>query len=134
MKDFFLRIKAYIEKFIPMTVGNMAIFAFLIYLIFVVGQSVVANHRANQDIAVEEAKLAELRGNITNLQNEINYYQTNSFKEKEARAKLGYKAPGEIVIALPIDTEKEKSPDNGLAQQEIKEPNYILWWKYFFGS
>ena len=98
-----------------MTVGNMVIFSFLLYLIFVVGQSVISNHQANNEISIEESKLVDLRLNIINLQNQINYYQTNSFKEKEARAKLGYKAPGEKILALPIDTEGEKAPDNGLA-------------------
>lgn len=117
-----------------MTIGNMVIFAFLLYLIFVVGQSIISNHQANNEIAIEESKLVDLRSSIINLQNQINYYQTNSFKEKEARAKLGYKAPGETIIALPIDTESEKSPDNGLTESIIKIPNYSLWWQYFFGK
>lgn len=117
-----------------MTLGNMIIFAFLLYLIFVVGQSVISNHQADQQINQEAAKLVGLQSNIQNLQNEINYYQTDSFREKEARSKLGYKAPGENVIVLPIDTEADKSPDSGLAESAIKVPNYSLWWQYFFGK
>lgn len=134
MKSIFAKIKEKIEKIIPMTLGNMVIFVFLLYLIFIVGKSIVNNRQADQDLLDQEAKLDEFKQEIKYLQNEINYYQTDSYKEKEAREKLGYKGVGENVIVLPIDTGEEKTPDAGLAEQEIKVSNFRLWWQYFFGN
>lgn len=133
MRQFLAKLKSGIEQYIPMTIGNLVIFCFLIYLIVVVGRTMVGNFNSNKEIEKEEEKLVLLERRIINLQNEINYYQTQSFKEKEARQKLGYKAVGEKVIALPIDTVEDKMPDNSLPESQIKVPNYTLWWKYFFG-
>lgn len=117
-----------------MTFGNLLIFIFLLYLLFVVGKSVLGNFNSNKQIELQETKRIELEDSIVVLKNQINYYQTKSYKEKEARAKLGYKAPGESVMALPIDTAEEKIADTGLAEVKIKIPNYRLWWQYFFGK
>jgi cell division protein FtsB len=131
MKNIFQKIISFVEKFIPMTFGSLILFAFVIYLAFVVGRSMVSNYQSNKSVEKEEAKLLEMELKLHDIQNEINYYQTYSFKEKEARAKLGYKAPGESVLSLTIDTEEEKTTDTGLAEAKIKVPNYRLWWQYF---
>lgn len=117
-----------------MTLGNLLIFGFLIYLIAVVGQSVYTNYRSNQQIAGEQKALDTMRGRITELQNQINYDQTDEYREMEAREKLGYMAVGETAIALEPDTVLEKTPDSSLPEQKIKQPNYALWWQYFFGK
>lgn len=118
----------------PMTLGNLLLFGFLIYLIFVVSQSVYLNYNSNKEIDKQGEKLVLLKHDIVELENAINYYQTPSFREKEAREKLGYKAPGESVISLPIDTIEDKMADSGLAEVTMKTPNYRLWWQYFFGQ
>jgi len=134
MKEAFKKIKEQIERFIPMTFGSLILFCFVIYLLIVVGKTVISNYKDNQEIAAEQSKLVAERQRLKEMQYEINYFQTNSFKEKEARAKLGYKAPGESVLALPIDTDEEKSADSALADAKVKTPNYRLWWQYFFGN
>ena len=122
----------FLGKYIPMSFGSLAMFAVVIYLIIVVGKTVMTNYESNQDISKEESKLAQLEIHLHELENQINYFQTYSFKEKEARSKLGYKLAGESVLALPIDTDEEKSADSGLLEARIQVPNYILWWQYFF--
>ena len=129
--NFLVKIKNYLEKYIPMTFTSLLLFVFVCYLLFIVGKSVIENYKTNKDIDKEEMKLIEMEDDLRSLQNQINYYQTYSFKEKEAREKLGYKASGESVLALPIDTEEEKSADSGLTSPEVLVPNYILWWEYF---
>lgn len=130
--NFFRKIKEGIEKIIPMTLGNFVIFLVVLYMFFVVGRSIWVNYNSNKSLDDEAAKIDLLRGNITELENQIAYYQTQSFREKEARAKLGYRAPGENIMILPLDTEEEKVADVGLGEVSIKTPNYVLWWKYFF--
>jgi len=117
-----------------MTLASFVIFAFTLYLFFVVGRSIWVNYDNNKIIEKQQDVVDELNQEVVALNNEINYYQTYSYKEKEARAKLGYKAPGENVIVLPLDGENEKVADQSLGEVKIKTPNYRLWWDYFFGS
>ena len=129
-RNIFKNIIEGIERFIPMTFTSLLIFLFIIYSFFIVGRSIWINYDSNKELEVEAAKIAELEEEINLMQNRINYYQTSSFKEKEAREKLGYKAPGENVMVLPLDKEDEKNVDTVLGEVEIKTPNYSLWWKY----
>lgn len=121
-----------IENRLPMTFGNLLLFIFILYLLFIVGNSVVKNHKFNQDIEKERSALYDLESEIVALENEINYLKTDSFREKEAREKLGFKLEDEKMMPLPIDTIEERIADSGLVPKEIKTLNYRLWWEYFF--
>lgn len=131
-KNFFQKIVLSIEKYIPMTLSSLVIFLFILYLFFVISRTIYTNYNSNKELDKERQAVAMLRGEIADIQNKINYYQTSSFKEKEAREKLGYKAPGESVISLPIDKEEEKNADSSLGEVKIKTPNYRYWFEYFF--
>lgn len=115
-----------------MTLASLIIFLVIIYLFFVVGRTIFDNYNSNKELDQEQQKINDLEANVQDIQNKINYYQTSSFKEKEAREKLGYKAPGENVLSLPIDQENEKGSDSSLGEVKIKTPNYRYWWEYFF--
>lgn len=117
-----------------MTLSSFILFGIVIYLFIIVGRTVYANYKSNKEVDNQVSKLEEMKEGVHYLQNQINYYQTYSFREKEAREKLGYKAPGENVMALPIDTAEEKNADSGLTNVKVKESNYQLWRKYFFNS
>ena len=119
-----------IERFIPMTLTSLFMFLFILYLFFIVGRSIWINYNSNKELEDEAVNIASLEANINLMQNQINYYQTSSFKEKEAREKLGYKASGENIMALPLDKEEEKVADPVLGEVSIKTPNYRLWWQY----
>jgi len=125
------KVKDGIEKVLPMSLGSLALFAVVIYLIIIVGKTVMANYAANGETDKDEAKLAQMEADIAYMEDQNNYYQTQSYKEKEARAKLGYKSTGESVLSLPIDTEEEKIQDSGNLEPTITIPNYRLWWEYF---
>ncbi|MFA7244126.1 MAG: septum formation initiator family protein [Patescibacteria group bacterium] len=131
-KGFFARTKDRIESILPMTFSNLLIFAFILYLLFVVGRSIWVNYESNKQVEGERQRVAKLQSDVEMLQMEIAYYKTQSFKEKEARAKLGYMAPGEKVIVLPKDTPEDQVADLGRTEKTIKTPNYRLWIKYFF--
>lgn len=120
-----------IERYIPMKLGSLFLFLSVLYFIFIVGRSIYINHEAYKEIEDEEVKVIVLREDILAMNNQINYLSTYSFREKEARAKLGYKAVGEKMIAVPIDQKEEKMGDSGIVETMIKIPNYINWWRYF---
>lgn len=93
-----------------------------IYLVQTVYKNYVLQHQ-----------ISDLRGQINDLQNDkdslrykIQYYQTDSYKEKEARAKLGLQAPGEGVVILPhkddsqpVEQQKPKAPPKSHLQQWV---------------
>lgn len=120
-----------IEKILPMSLTSLLLFAVVVYMMIIVGKTVLANYAANGETDKDEAKLAQMAADIAYMEDQNNYYQTQSYKEKEARAKLGYKASGESVLILPIDTAEEKVADSGNVEQKITVPNYRLWWEYF---
>ena len=131
---FFSNLKYNIEKYLPMSIGGFFLFIIVIYMIFSVTKTVWSNYLQNKEIENEQQKITELADEVELLQYQISYYKTNSFREKQARAKLGYKAPGENVISLPLDTEVDKIADEATPAPEIKTPNYRLWIDYFFHS
>ena len=129
-RNFFKSLIGNIERFMPMTFTSLLIFLFIIYSFFIVGRSIWINYNSNKELEVEANNIFALERKINLMQNQINYYQTSSFKEKEAREKLGYKAPGENVMVLSLDKEDEKIADPVLGEVAIKTPNYSLWWDY----
>ncbi|HOX41134.1 MAG TPA: septum formation initiator family protein [bacterium] len=126
------RLRLKIEHILPMSLPNLSLFLVLVYFLYIVGRTVLANYHSNAEIKREEDRLVVARQEIAYKTNLIEYYKTNSFKEKEARAKLGYKTAGEKVVSLPLDTPEEKERDSGIVDAPMKIPNYRLWWSYFF--
>lgn len=115
-----------------MTLGSFILFAIVIYLMIIVGKTVWDNFQSNKDIVAEQVKLQEQEDQLIYTENEIAYLKTSSFREKQARAKLGYIAPGEKVLSLPTD---QPAPGDKKVVEEtpdIKVPNYYLWFSYFF--
>ncbi|MFA5926657.1 MAG: septum formation initiator family protein [Patescibacteria group bacterium] len=130
--SFLEKAKAKIEHILPMTLTSFILFLLIIYFLFIVGRTTWSNNNSNKAIDIEEGKVESLAGEIDYMRHQINYFQTKSFKEKEAREKLGFKAPGENVLSLPLDRPEEKVVDEALGEVRIKIPNYRLWWSYFF--
>jgi len=105
----------------------------LVYLAVLVGKSVYTNYKTDQKIKELKTELDALETENKNLQNQIAYYQTESFKEKEARRKLGLVKPDEKVVILQNEPQSSSStlPNNPSEQSGPRKPNYQLWWEYF---
>jgi cell division protein FtsB len=104
------------------------------YLLFLFGRSAYKNYQINQRIKELQASITTLNEQNTNLKNLIAYYQTETFRELEARRKLGLKKPGEIVVALPENTEEVLQTENPEEKKEQTTPNWKKWWEYLFGA
>ena len=115
-----------------MTLGSLVLFALVLYLAVIVGKTVWENYRSNTQINLEQQKLDELEAELMDMENEIVYYNTYAFREKQARAKLGYIAQGEKALSLPTD---EPAPGDKKSEEssepDIDIPNYYLWVDYF---
>lgn len=115
-----------------MTLSSFILFLSILYFAYIVGRTSWENYQSNKSIAAEEVQVADSEKNLQFMQYQINYYGTQSFKEKEAREKLGYKAPGENVLSLPYDKTEVEASTAPTGEVAIKTPNYRLWWNYFF--
>lgn len=112
--------------------SNFLILLLIFYFLFSVGRSIFSSYQDRKSIEEKKIEISELRKQVTFLENQNLYFQTQSFREKEARKKLGMIKPGENVVAL----ERGGSGDSSTVirnKTEIKEPNIYKWWRYFFG-
>lgn len=70
---------------------------------------------------------AELEKHNQALEQSLNYFSTDNYKEKLAREQLGLKKEGEIVINYPTNGIPSSQPEN------IKPKNNPQkWWEYIF--
>lgn len=113
--------------------GNVLIFLAIIYFLIIVGRSMFNSYQDNKKIDQKKAEISNLRAQVIFLENQNLYYQTESFREKEARKKLGMIKPGENVVALDRSTGNSQTLV-APKEEQIKLPNYLKWWNYFFGG
>ncbi len=117
------------------TAVGVAIFA---YMIIATAEAVWQNYKINIEIDKLKTEIVLLEQKGQELKHIIAYRGTESFKEREARRKLGYRKPYEKVIAIPQpkfnNTEPGKA-NNSQENEEIETPqsNPQKWWDYIFG-
>jgi cell division protein FtsB len=102
----------------------------LVYLLVMLSRVVWQNYQVNQEVALLQRQVDELKASNDDLKARILYYQTESYSEREARAKLGLQKPGEEVIITP--TERTKQEETPGSQKPL--PNWRQWWEFFFGD
>lgn len=126
------KIKNQLERFMPMTLASFVLFAVVVYLMIIVGKTVWDNFQSNKQIEAEQVRVDELEEDLAYMENEIEYFKTSSFREKQARAKLGYIAPGEKALSLPTDETAPGDVQSVVPVAEAEDvPNYYLWLDYF---
>ena len=112
-------------------------FLIIIYILFLLGKTVWQNYGINQEIAKSEEETKQLQEENKRLENLIKYYQSTSYKEQEARLKLGYQKEGEKVFVVPKSQEEQGEEEETIAEKTKKnglaaKPNYLKWWEFLF--
>jgi len=119
-------------------ITNLIVIALVIYLGFILIKSILTNYAVNQEIDGLKREISQIERENRKLEEEIAYYDSEVFREIEARAKLGYQKPGEKVIVLPKTKEeiaKEREVElPSETQKEVELPNYLQWWRLFFSK
>jgi len=131
------------KKLIDLAV-KIGTYVFILYILFLLGRVLWINANLKNSIEKLHQQIAALEQQKKDMSNLILYYQSDAFKELEARKKLGLKKPGEKVVIIPAspaggdstpanfaeEVEKEK---RGVAGKETttEEPNWRLWWEFF---
>lgn len=92
-------------------------------------------YKIKKEIDALKAEIQSMEKDNYELSQLIAYYQTDEYKEAEARKRLNLKADGEQVVMID---EKEKSAEEVKAETEAQKqaqlPNRTKWWNYFFAS
>jgi cell division protein FtsB len=128
------KIKKWLEDIMPMTFANFVVLLVIVYLAFIVSKTVWENYQSNQQIASQQQELTVLDADLDYMQNEIVYLNSNSFKEKQARSKLAYVAPGETAVSVPLDEIETVADTKGKETSggtDTSIANYYLWVDYF---
>ena len=74
------------------------------YLLFVVGKTLYQSYQVRKELDDMQAQIQELKDSNQQLQADITYYQSDSYKERIARERLGLQKPGEkVIVILPHD-------------------------------
>lgn len=111
--------------------------AIALYMLVSTIETIWQNYKINNEIVKLKVEIAELQAEGESLKNLIAYRGTESFKEREARRKLGYQKPGEKVLAIPysgLDSiEFGQTKETGDEEEIKKLTNPQKWWDYIFG-
>lgn len=121
---------------------NSIVVAVVVYLLFLTYKSVISNYRTNQKIDNLEDEIVLLEIEKQYLADLNIYYSTDTYKELEARRKLGLKKKGETVIKIPISEDRLAQYQKNLTNQnqDIKksptitteESNPRKWIRFIF--
>ncbi len=117
---------------------SRAVLVFVVFGIIVIGISltkqIIRKVEINQQITGLEEEIALLDEQNADLNGLLDYFNSSSFQEKEARKKLGLKDESETVVMLP-DT--SIVPDAGGIEVVAEQPEEVVsnpkkWHRYFF--
>ncbi len=128
--------KNFFVKFFHSKLSIVVLLFILIFLLFSINKVISKRNQVNKDIEEFKKEIDDLEKQKNNLTNLIDYLDTLSFKEKEARLKLGLQKEGEktIVITNPyLDTKKEDTTVNENKKISVYD-NISKWWNYFFSK
>lgn len=108
---------------------------FLIFVSLALGKELARKRKVNQQIDEVKQEIERLEKRNKELTSLIEYLNTDSFKEVQARQSLNMQKEGETAVAVPAAVKSaEEENDGGKFDFETKEgkSNLSKWWKYFF--
>lgn len=125
-----------IKRFLPSRLFLIIGVAILVLFSVSLGKEVIRRYEVNKEIQTLEKEVAELEKQNTELADLIQYLNTNSFREKEARTKLGMAKAGEKVVVIPnVEVAEETAAELVGAPDNVEElSNPERWFAYFFNQ
>lgn len=124
--------------------SNLVLFgglAFIIFMFAILASESSNNYNLRNKSDALEAQIVKLQAQIEDLNYQVNYYKTDSYRELLAREKLNMAAPGESVVIIKDD----KKPQPALNQSQpmasksdkeelSKKSNLEQWRIFLFGN
>ena len=101
------------------------------YLASILVTTIRRNNDLQSDITSLNQEIAQLKEDQTELAYKVAYYQTDEFKDKEARAKLGLMKDGEAVLILPPPAPAPKQAAGATTGTPTPKKSNIAQWLDF---
>lgn len=122
---------------------KVLIFIGLASLILIVSSLLKETYKKNRirkEIETLEAQAKEIDRENFEIQERLAYLESEAYKKKEAKEKLGLQDPGESVVFIKSkiieqieNTNVSEEKDFSLKTERVSEiPNFLKWWRYFF--
>jgi len=118
----------------------LIVFEIVVLVVFssALAKEIIRKHQIEGEVKKLQEELTQLEQNNIELSGLIQYFNSDTFKEEQARLKLGLQKPGESVIAVLGESTGTATEEGGqliaLAQKSEGEQlsNPQRWWNYFF--
>jgi cell division protein DivIC len=109
--------------------------AVLLYVTYRLSNKVYKRNQINKEVMKLQTEIANLNQENQDLNELINYLQTDDFKEKEAKDKLNLIKEGEqLVLVKEKESQLQEIVEEEKSKTEVvvNHANYYWWWYYFF--
>jgi cell division protein FtsB len=93
-------------------------------------RQVMLKTRVRNEIAKLDSDIYSLERRNEELRGLIDYFDSDAYKEREARAKLNVQRPGEKVIE--VVQPEVRAEVAATVSSHVNETNLARWWRYFF--
>jgi cell division protein FtsB len=112
--------------------------ALVLIVVFVMGSALARElyreYQIKSEINTLKTQIGSMQKDNYELSQFLDYYQTDQYKEEEARKRLNLKADGEKVVMIDGTDDSNVETQKAPAVQKDTSPNYQKWWNYFFAS
>jgi cell division protein FtsB len=122
-----------VKKITNTSITNIAGGVLAIWILIALVQTVANNYKLEKQIETLHQQISVLQAQKDELGYNIAYYNTDSFKQRQARLRLGLEQPGENVIILPTPS-PTASPANDAAAAKAKRSNLRQWLDFLTGK
>ena len=95
-------------------------------------QTLIVTYRAGQNLEVLKENVYTLDTERTNLENELEYRQSNEFVEQEARDRLNLLYPGEVLVVFNNLERVLGVRDQQMVSGSERQSIPYQWWQLFF--
>ena len=123
--------KPFVLQFI--IVGGFLVF---LYIFFALATAIYRDYKLEVNINNFDDEISNLAAMADQKPKDVEYYQSEAFKDKYAKESLNLLNPGEKLIIIPDEEQVVKSEvvvNNMDNSTILKLPNRNQWWEYFFG-
>lgn len=121
------------------TIGSLLVILFGVSVAFII-MIATSKERTRitgiqQEITTLQEKADRINGENKDLQEKIAYFETDEYKEREAKEKLNYQKEGERVVIVKSRSQQghddqEQTPTQDVIEEDV--PIYLKWWHQYF--
>jgi len=105
----------------------------IVSLVVSLGQTVMRNYALGQQINGLKQDIVTLQDQKEALSYNIQYYKTDSYREREARSKLNLQLPGENVVIIPHASPAATPTPDSTTKAAASKSNFQQWFDFLGG-